>query len=177
MATPVGETGKMPNLLFDPSERSALMSSIKSKNTKPELIAFTALRKRGISFQRHYDRVPGKPDIARPRKKLAVFIDGDFWHGRELDRMIARYGEESSWVVKLRRNVARDAEQEMYLRSNGWDVLRVWESDLRRVRTRLQAIDTIEGFLRSRDYEAEGGGMASSHPAGSLRLRPSNEED
>jgi DNA mismatch endonuclease (patch repair protein) len=127
------------------------MASIKSQNTKPELIVFKELKLRGLSFQKHYERAPGKPDIARPRKKLAVFVDGDFWHGRELERVIAKHGEESAWVTKLRRNIARDIEQESALRAKGWDVLRVWESDLRRVRDRVATIDRIEQFLVSRD--------------------------
>jgi len=140
----------VPNILLDPTQRSALMSSIRAKNTKPELIVFAELRARGIRFQRHYERVPGKPDLARPRKKLAVFIDGDFWHGRELDRVIEKYGETSSWVVKLRRNIERDLEQETALRNLGWNVLRVWESDVKRLRSRSHSIDLIEAFLGSR---------------------------
>jgi DNA mismatch endonuclease (patch repair protein) len=151
MALSIVETRKVPNLLFDPSERSALMASIKAKNTKPELIAIAELKKRKVTFQRHYTGVVGKPDIAKPRKKLALFIDGDFWHGRELQRVIEKYGEESSWVTKLRRNIARDVEQEIALRRAGWEVLRVWESDLKRIRTRSMTVDRMEEFLRSRD--------------------------
>jgi len=127
------------------------MASIRAKNTRPELIAFAELKQRGIRFRRHYENAPGKPDLARPSKKLAVFIDGDFWHGRELDRVIAKYGEDSSWVTKLRRNIARDAEQEEKLRAKGWDVLRIWESDIKRVRTRQGAVDRMVEFLTSRD--------------------------
>jgi DNA mismatch endonuclease (patch repair protein) len=145
------KTGTVPNMLLDPSRRSALMASIHSKNTKPELIAFRELKRRGLRFQRHYDNAPGKPDIAKPRKKIAVFVDGDFWHGRELDRVLSKYGEESTWAIKLRRNIARDLHQDELLRARGWIVLRVWESDIRRIRTREQTIDTMEAFLRSRD--------------------------
>ena len=141
----------MPNLLLDPSKRSELMASIRSKNTKPELIAFSELQRRGVRFQRHYDRAPGKPDIARPRKKIAIFVDGDFWHGRELARVVLKHGEESSWAIKLRRNMERDLELDAVLRARGWIVLRVWESDIRRLRTRQETIDTMETFLRSRD--------------------------
>lgn len=141
----------MPNLLTDPAERSALMALIRSKNTKPELIVFAELRARRISFRVHYERAPGKPDIARPRKKLAVFIDGDFWHGRELSRVVEKHGEDGHWTVKLRRNVARDLEQVAMLEEAGWLVLRVWESDITRVRTRAQTMEVIGTFLRSRD--------------------------
>jgi DNA mismatch endonuclease (patch repair protein) len=145
------DTGCVPNLLLDPSKRSNLMASIRGKNTTPELIAFAGLNARRVRYQKHYENAPGKPDIAKPRKKLAVFIDGDFWHGRELDRVIAKYGETSSWVIKLQKNMQRDVDQERLLRSKGWDVLRVWESDLKRLRTRESTLDSIEVFLRSRD--------------------------
>lgn len=127
------------------------MASIRSKNTKPELIAFAELKARGITFRQHYDRVVGKPDIAKPRKKLAVFIDGDFWHGRELSRVIAKYGQESSWTTKLERNIARDLEQVCALEAAGWLVVRVWESDIKRIRTRTDTMDMVATFLRSRD--------------------------
>jgi DNA mismatch endonuclease (patch repair protein) len=127
------------------------MSRIKSKNTTPELIVFAELRARGVTFQRHYARAAGHPDIAKPRKKLAVFIDGDFWHGREIERVVAKHGEDSPWVSKLRRNIERDRHAEAALKDGGWQVLRVWESDIRRLRTRSGCIDTVEAFLRSRD--------------------------
>jgi DNA mismatch endonuclease (patch repair protein) len=141
----------MPNLLLDPTQRSAMMARIRSKNTKPEMIAFAELKARKISFRKHYERAAGRPDIARPRKKLAVFIDGDFWHGRELDRLILKHGENSAWVIKLRRNIARDVEQTAALESAGWLVLRIWESDLTRIRSRGDTMDLITAFLLSRD--------------------------
>jgi DNA mismatch endonuclease (patch repair protein) len=127
------------------------MSRIRSKNTAPELIVFADLRRRGLRFQQHYDRVPGKPDIARPRKKLAVFIDGDFWHGRELERVVRKHGEDSEWASKLRRNMERDRQQEALLMQGGWLVLRIWASDVVAVRSRESTMDAIERFLRSRD--------------------------
>jgi DNA mismatch endonuclease (patch repair protein) len=144
----------MPNLLLDASQRGAVMRSIRGKNTKPELIAFAELRARGVTFQRHYERVVGKPDIAKPRKRLAVFIDGDFWHGREIERVIAKYGEDSYWANKLRQNMARDKAQDELLCAEGWSVLRVWASDLTRVSTRGGCVDRMEQFLRSKDDSA-----------------------
>jgi DNA mismatch endonuclease (patch repair protein) len=149
------DTGEVPNLFVDPAARSGLMSLIRSTNTKSEVLVYAELRRRGLSFQRHYDRAPGKPDVARPRKKLAVFIDGDFWHGRELDRVVGKHGEDSYWVKKLRRNVQRDADQQAELLTLGWLVYRVWESDLRRARTRAETLDGIEAFLRSRDEPSD----------------------
>lgn len=141
----------MPNLTTDPANRSYLMSTIRAKDTRAELIVFAAMKAAGIGYQSHYKRAPGTPDLARPRKKLALFIDGDFWHGREIDRVIEKHGPDSAWANKLRRNMQRDVEQNAQLANMGWSVLRVWESDLRRVRTRVETLALIETFLRSRD--------------------------
>jgi DNA mismatch endonuclease (patch repair protein) len=126
------------------------MKRIKGKGTSPELLVFSAMRQRGLNFQKHYERVPGKPDLARPRKKLAVFVDGDFWHGRDIERIIDRHGAESVWAHKLTRNMQRDKEQEQKLRDLGWSICRVWSSDLMRASTRDDHLDRIERFLRSK---------------------------
>jgi DNA mismatch endonuclease Vsr len=78
--------------VFDPGKRSEVMAKIRSKNTKSEVLVFNYLRKNKIYFRKHYDKVLGKPDNALLRKKKAVFIDGDFWHGRTLESLIKRRG-------------------------------------------------------------------------------------
>lgn len=133
--------------VFDAKKRSEIMSSIRSKNTKAELIVFSYLRKNGIYFQRHYSKVPGKPDIALPRKKLACFIDGDFWHGRTLDDVIRRRGSDDYWSIKIERNINRDTEQRNFLEDKGWRICSVWESDLVRKSTQVSALKEIKDFL------------------------------
>ena len=133
--------------MFDKNKRSAIMAAIKSRDTKVELLVFHYLRQRRVYFQRHYKRVAGSPDIALPRKKKAVFIDGDFWHGRDYDEVLHRYGPEHYWTKKIARNIERDKEQRNALISAGWRVYRVWESDLNRVRTRVDTLKSIEDFL------------------------------
>ena len=134
---------------FSPSKRSEIMASIKSKNSKAEVEVFRYLRARKIYFQKHYSRAPGSPDIALPRKKIAVFIDGDFWHGRTLEKLKARKVNEIGeyWIKKIERNIARDARQERELARLGWSIARVWESDIMRKRTRQAALSKIERFL------------------------------
>ena len=137
----------MPDV-FDSEKRSEVMRQIRSINTKAELIAFSYLRKQGIYFQKHYKNAPGSPDIALPRKKIAIFIDGDFWHGKTLDQLrLRRPDPEDYWVKKIERNIARDREQEKALLSRGWKILRVWEADLKRKRTREHALKTIVHYL------------------------------
>jgi len=105
------------------------MSSIRSKNTKAESIIFKELRKQKVYFQKHYKRAIGNPDIAIPRKKRAVFIDGDFWHGYQFSKLRKRLPEKY-WLAKIERNMKRDKSGRAKLRKEGWKVLRVWEHDI-----------------------------------------------
>ena len=133
--------------IYDKKKRSEVMSAIKSKNSKAELIVFRYLRSRGIYFQKHYSRALGKPDIAIPRKKKAVFIDGDFWHGRTYEDVLVRYSHDSYWPQKIMANMQRDIKNRKILQDMGWKVLVVWESDIKRKRTQLDSLERIVLFL------------------------------
>jgi DNA mismatch endonuclease (patch repair protein) len=134
--------------VFDQAKRSEVMSKIRSKNTKAELITFTYLRKQGIYFQKHYKRAVGTPDIALPRKKKALFIDSDFWHGRTFEALLKRRGDKDDyWVKKILANMARDAKQRTELTEKGWRLLIIWEEDLKRNRTRAETLEKIKNFL------------------------------
>lgn len=135
--------------IFSPEKRREVMSRIRGKNTKPELLVYGYLRKQKVYFQRHYRSREGIViDVALPRRKLAVFIDGDFWHGRSVDRVVERRGRDDFWSKKLLRNIERDQQQSELLRSKGWKILRVWESDLMRKSSRQDSLGSIESFLR-----------------------------
>ena len=107
-------------------KRSEIMSLIKSKGTKVENIVFKELRKKNIYFQKHYNRIPGNPDIALPRKKRAIFIDGDFWHGYDLEKLKERLPE-GYWTKKIQKNVDRDILNRNLLIEKGWSIISVWE--------------------------------------------------
>ena len=115
--------------VFSKGKRSEVMSKIRSKNTKAELLVFRELRRHKVYFQKHYKRVSGSPDIALPRKKKAVFIDGDFWHGYEFPKLKKRLGA-GYWLSKIKANMERDKINAEELKKNGWEVLRVWEHDI-----------------------------------------------
>ena len=132
----------MPDI-FSPSKRSEIMAKIRSKNSKAEKIVFRHLRKEGVYFQRHYRKAPGSPDIALPRKKKAVFIDGDFWHGRHVEKV----GGKKYWHAKLLSNKERDQRVDAELAVSGWKRLRVWESDIIRKSSRQDALKAIQNFL------------------------------
>lgn len=128
--------------------RSEIMSRIRSKNTKAELVVFKYLRNQKIYFQKHYEKAPGNPDIALPKKKKVIFIDGDFWHAREYKKTIARLPE-GYWKDKIKRNYKRDKQNFKLLEDGGWRVLRVWESDVNRKRTQAEVLEKIKKFLIS----------------------------
>lgn len=109
------------------------MSRIRSKNTKPELLMFELLESAGIEFERHY-KMLGNPDIVFPEKKLAVFIDGEFWHGRYLKMRKDRLPE--YWVKKITHNIKRDKKYRKQLREEGWDIIQLWEDSIRKDKKR-----------------------------------------
>lgn len=114
----------MPDV-FSKKKRSEIMSKIPSKNTGIEKTIFSYLRKNGIYFQKHYRKTYGSPDIAIPSKKIAIFINGDFWHGYKFNswknRMPKKY-----WQNKILSNITRDRRNYAKLRRQGWRVKRVW---------------------------------------------------
>lgn len=110
------------------------MASVKSKNTKAELVLRLALWHRGIRYRKNWRKLPGTPDIVITKNKIAIFVDGDFWHARGHQN---NPGEEVAsnkdfWRKKLARNVERDKEVNDQLTQDGWLVLRFWESDIKK---------------------------------------------
>jgi len=120
------------------------MSKIRSQNTKIENLAFRELRKRKVYFQKHYKKAVGNPDIALPRKKRAVFLDGDFWHGYQFSKLKQRLPQKY-WLAKIEGNIKRDRSYRAKLRKQGWKVLRIWEHEL--LETPDKAVDKIVAFL------------------------------
>ena len=111
-------------------QRSRAMKRVKLKNGSLEKLVQRELRGRGLRFRRHVRRLPGSPDIVFIEKKLAVFVDGDFWHGWRLpswERKLSPF-----WRDKLRANRARDQRNFRKLRSFGWKVIRLWQHQVKR---------------------------------------------
>jgi DNA mismatch endonuclease (patch repair protein) len=118
---------------------SELSSRIKkantSRNTRHEVALRNELSQLGLRFQKNVAGLPGRPDIVFAKAHLAVFCDGDFWHGRKwnaLRRDLARGTNAAYWCAKISRNMRRDKKVNSLLRRSGWRVLRVWESDIKK---------------------------------------------
>lgn len=120
----------------DRATTSRMMSKVKSKDSKAELTIRRLLHARGLRYRLHYNKAYGRPDIAFIKRRIAVFIDGDFWHGnawrlRGLPSLAAQFPNRTGWwVAKLERNIQRDIEVNERLSLEGWTVLRFWESDV-----------------------------------------------
>jgi DNA mismatch endonuclease (patch repair protein) len=124
-------------------KRSRVMSAIRSTDTQPELRLRRALWAKGMRYRIHYGSE--KIDIAFPSKKIAVFVDGCFWHGCPLHSHFPKSNVEY-WHPKLRRNIERDKAKESRLRSGGWKVLRLWEHELADI---SPAVDRVIAELSS----------------------------
>ena len=112
---------------------SKVMQSNKAKNTGPELRFRRALREAGLSgYRLHWSQATGRPDISYPGKKIAIFVNGCFWHGCERCRMPIPKSHNDFWRAKLERNKKRDIEKTKALISDGWTVLTIWECEMER---------------------------------------------
>lgn len=120
-----------------PETTHKIMSAVKSKDTKPELILRKELWRRNLRYRKNYKKLPGKPDIVFPGVHLVVFCDGDFWHGHNwairgygsLENELRRYSKQ--WAEKITRNIQRDKRINEELKGQGWRVIRIWESDIK----------------------------------------------
>ena len=116
---------------FSKAERSRIMACVKSKNTKSTELKFIAfLKENGITgWRRNYPLI-GKPDFVFPRLKIAVFIDGCFWHGCP-HHCRKPSSNKDYWNLKIEKNKARDKKVTNELRLNNWKVIRIWEHELK----------------------------------------------
>lgn len=111
-----------------PVQRSRAMKNVKLENGPLEALIKRELRKSGLSFRQNYKGLPGSPDILLSKQRVAVFIDGDFWHGWRLptwEHKLTKF-----WKVKLRTNRQRDQRNFRRLRAADWKVIRIWEHQI-----------------------------------------------
>lgn len=116
-----------------PLTRSEQMARIKSKNTSFEMLLRRELWRRGLRYRANDKAVFGKPDVVFKGKKIAVFVDSEFWHGKDYPngRNIPKENNDY-WVKKIERNIARDKEVNRTLKKEGWKVIRIWSKDLKK---------------------------------------------
>ncbi len=111
-----------------PEQRRYCMSRIKGKDTGLEVRVRSELHRRGLRFRKHVKDLPGKPDVVFTRAKVAVFIDGDFWHGYRFPSWEHKVSD--FWKKKISKNRERDAKSHRMLREMGWKVVRLWQHEI-----------------------------------------------
>lgn len=119
--------------VFSKKKRSTVMTAVKGRgNRSTELVVRGMLKRLGVTgWRTNLKTIPGKPDFAFRKSKLAVFVDGCFWHGCiRCSRNLAPATNSAFWRAKIERNKKRDRRVNKELRSKGWSVIRVWEHDL-----------------------------------------------
>ena len=115
-----------------PEQRRKNMQAIKSKDSKIEQMLRKKLWARGIHYRKNVKSIFGHPDIAFIRKRVAVFVDSEFWHGYNWENKKNDFkSHQEFWISKIERNMQRDREVNEKLRSDGWTVLRFWGQDIK----------------------------------------------
>lgn len=128
------------------NQRSRMMSSIRGKETQPEIVFRKALWNMGIHYRKNCRKLPGKPDVAIQKYKLAIFIDGEFWHGYNWDtKKETIKSNRDFWIPKIERNIQRDLEVNAQLQAMGFTVIRFWDHQLKKSLPSCLAI--VLGFV------------------------------
>jgi DNA mismatch endonuclease, patch repair protein len=137
--------------IVTPEKRSEMMSGIRGKNTRPEILIRKALFALGWRYRLHDRRLPGKPDLVFPRRRAVIFVDGCFWHGHHCHLFKLPSTRNEFWVGKIDNNRNRDIESRARLSELGWRHMTVYECALKG-RTRLPfslVVDRIVAWLES----------------------------
>lgn len=135
-----------------PEKRSVLMSRIKGKNTKIEVKLRKELFRRGIRYRANTSSVYGHPDISIKKYKIAIFCDGDFWHGFDWENRKADIkSNREYWITKIERNMEKDIEVNHVLSHMGYTVIRLWEHEI--TNDLKGSADMIESIIRKKKYK------------------------
>lgn len=130
--------------IFSKDKRRKIMSKIRAKNTKPELIVRKYLFSKGYRYRLNVKSLPGSPDIVLKKIRTVIFINGCFWHGHTPCNLYKVPKTNTEWwKEKIKRNKARDYKKSMELRQMGWHVITIWECQLR-VHTRIQTLYALD---------------------------------
>jgi DNA mismatch endonuclease, patch repair protein len=133
---------------ISPAQRSKLMASVRSTNTRPELAVRRVLHRLGYRFRLHSNDLPGKPDVILPKWRVAVLVHGCFWHHhRRCPKATLPKSHVLFWTRKLNDNRRRDRKVQRQLNNLGWRVCVVWECEVADIETLAEALDQ---FIRQR---------------------------
>lgn len=131
---------------------SKRMSKVKLKRNKVETKLAKALWHRGYRYRLNYKKLPGSPDIAITKYNIAIFVDGEFWHGKDFDIKKSKLkNNKDYWITKIEENLRRDAKNDKLLNQLGWISVHFWSKDIER--NLSYCLNVIEDFI---DYQMIG---------------------
>lgn len=134
--------------VFSKEKRSWIMSRVKGRDTKPEILVRSLVHRMGYRFRIHRRDMPGNPDVVLPRHRKVIFVHGCFWHGhKRCSRSKRPSSNKRFWTDKLNKNIQRDKRFRKELRKMGWKILVVWECKTKNLQKLLL---TLEDFLHDR---------------------------
>lgn len=143
--------------IVSPEKRSQMMSGIKGKDTKPELLVRKALHRQGFRYVLHDKRLPGKPDLVFPKYKAVIFVHGCFWHGHDCHLFKWPKSRPEFWREKITKNRVKDLKVIEDITKSGWKILTIWECSLKG-KLRLPLDDVIRcssEWLRNGNHNIE----------------------
>jgi putative nmeDIP very short patch repair endonuclease len=137
-----------------PEQRKKCMRANKSTGTKPELVLAKAMWALGLRYRKNSGSIFGKPDFSFKKYKVAVFVDGEFWHGKDWEQRKAEIkGNREFWIAKIERNIRRDMEVTGRLKAEGWTVLRFWSNDV--VKDTTSCAEKVKEIIRARRIDLQ----------------------
>lgn len=137
-----------------PEQRKKCMRANKSTGTKPELVLAKAMWALGLRYRKNCGSIFGKPDFSFKKYKVAVFVDGEFWHGKDWEQKKAEIkGNREFWIAKIERNIQRDIEVTGRLKAEGWTVLRFWSNDV--IKDTTSCAEKVKEIIRARRIDLQ----------------------
>lgn len=134
---------------------SKRMSKVKTKRNKPERALAKALFHAGIRYRLNDEELPGKPDIVITKFHIAIFVDGEFWHGKDFENQKKDFkSNKELWINKIEKNINHDEKMNRKLEQMGWTVIRFWGKDI--IQDPIYCVNTVLDFIDLQAQKEEG---------------------
>ena len=125
-------------------KRSWIMSRVGSRDTKPEIIVRHFLHAKGFRYRLHNKNIIGKPDLSNQKRKVAVFVNGCFWHRHGCKRTTTPETNKEFWLEKFNKNIKRDWENIKTLKKDNWTVIVVWECEIKELESNTELNELLK---------------------------------
>ena len=136
-----------------PEKRTKIMRSIISDSTKPELVLRKYLFSKGYRYRKNYKKLPGRPDIVFVSKKIAIFVNGCFWHQHENCKIANKPRSNTAfWDEKFKKNLERDKRNQQELKDMGWNPIVIWECEILDINRNSKDLNPIVNRLNINKY-------------------------